>query len=90
MGLAVPVRLLQAELQHELSLTDCAAAGGGHGRRGERCSGPGHWESPIVIDGEIILPEGNANHRATKGVLDIWSLPSGEVSPSGTRERSRR
>ncbi len=39
--------------------------------------GPGHWESPIVLDGKIILPEGNANRRATSGVLDIWSLPSG-------------
>ncbi len=36
-----------------------------------RC-GPGHWNSPIVVDGKIILPEGNANQRATRGVLDIW------------------
>jgi hypothetical protein len=34
--------------------------------------GPGHWSSPIVVDGSIILPEGNANSRATSGVLDIW------------------
>ena len=39
--------------------------------------GPGHWNSPIVVDGKIILPEGNANLRATNGVLDIWSLPGG-------------
>lgn len=39
--------------------------------------GPGHWSSPIVVDGRIILPEGNANSRATSGVLDIWSLPAG-------------
>jgi PQQ-like domain len=39
--------------------------------------GPGHWNSPIVVDGRIILPEGNANTRATTGVLDIWSLPAG-------------
>jgi len=39
--------------------------------------GPGHWNSPIVLQGEIILPEGNANAHATSGVLDIWSLPSG-------------
>lgn len=38
--------------------------------------GPGHWNSPIVVDGMIILPEGNANSRATTGVLDIWSLTS--------------
>jgi PQQ-like domain len=37
--------------------------------------GPGHWNSPIVVDGRIILPEGSANRRATHGVLDIWSLP---------------
>jgi hypothetical protein len=37
--------------------------------------GPGHWNSPIVLQGEIILPEGNANDHATSGVLDIWSLP---------------
>jgi hypothetical protein len=39
--------------------------------------GPGHWNSPIVLQGEIILPEGNANDHATRGVLDIWSLPAG-------------
>ncbi|HET9106952.1 MAG TPA: PQQ-binding-like beta-propeller repeat protein [Steroidobacteraceae bacterium] len=39
--------------------------------------GPGHWNSPIVADGRIILPEGNANSRATRGVLDIWALPRG-------------
>ncbi|MGH8273808.1 MAG: PQQ-binding-like beta-propeller repeat protein, partial [Gammaproteobacteria bacterium] len=37
--------------------------------------GPGHWNSPIVLQGKIILPEGNANAHATSGVLDIWSLP---------------
>jgi outer membrane protein assembly factor BamB len=36
--------------------------------------GPGHWNSPIVVDGKIILPEGNANRRATSGVLDIWAV----------------
>jgi outer membrane protein assembly factor BamB len=38
--------------------------------------GAGHWNSPIVVPGEVILPEGNANEHATSGVLDIWSLPS--------------
>ena len=37
--------------------------------------GPGHWNSPIVVDGKIILPEGDANGGATSGVLDIWALP---------------
>jgi outer membrane protein assembly factor BamB len=37
-------------------------------------SGSGHWNSPIVVNGKIALPEGNANQHATSGVLDIWSL----------------
>jgi outer membrane protein assembly factor BamB len=37
---------------------------------------PGHWNSPIVVQDEIILPEGGGAHDgATAGVLDIWSLP---------------
>jgi outer membrane protein assembly factor BamB len=40
-------------------------------------SGSGHWNSPIVIDGKIALPEGNANHHTSAGVLDIWSMPAG-------------
>lgn len=38
--------------------------------------GAGHWNSPIVLQGRIILPEGNANAHAASGVLDIWSLPA--------------
>lgn len=38
-------------------------------------SGSGHWNSPIVADGRIALPEGSANEHAASGVLDIWSLP---------------
>src|SRR5207237_1115893 len=37
-------------------------------------AGSGHWNSPIVIDGRVALPEGDANHHATSGVLDIWRL----------------
>jgi hypothetical protein len=37
--------------------------------------GGGHWNSPIVVDGMIVLPEGNANRHRTSGVLDIWRLP---------------
>lgn len=36
--------------------------------------GGGHWNSPIVVDGRIALPEGNANDHATRGVLDIWRI----------------
>jgi hypothetical protein len=35
-------------------------------------AGPGHWESPIVTDGRIALPEGNANDHATSGILNIY------------------
>ncbi len=35
-------------------------------------AGPGHWNSPIVVDGRVALPEGNANDHATSGLLDIW------------------
>jgi hypothetical protein len=37
--------------------------------------GGGHWNSPIVVDGRIVLPEGSANRHETRGVLDIWRLP---------------
>jgi hypothetical protein len=36
-------------------------------------SGAGHWNSPIVVDGYVIEPEGNANSDSRSGVLDIWS-----------------
>jgi len=36
--------------------------------------GRGHWNSPIVIDGRVALPEGNANRHATSGILNIWRL----------------
>ncbi len=37
--------------------------------------GAGHWSSPIVIDGKIILPEGNANRHETQGIVNIWRVP---------------
>ena len=36
--------------------------------------GSGHWNSPIVVDGRIAVPEGSSNQRRTSGVLDIWRL----------------
>ncbi len=43
------------------------------GRRvGNLECGAGHWNSPIIVDGRIALPEGNANRHETIGVLDIW------------------
>jgi hypothetical protein len=38
-------------------------------------AGAGHWNSPIVVGGRIILPVGNANDHATSGTLDIFHLP---------------
>jgi hypothetical protein len=32
----------------------------------------GHWNSPIVVDGRVALPVGNANDHLTSGVLYIW------------------
>jgi outer membrane protein assembly factor BamB len=37
--------------------------------------GQGHWNSPIVVGGRIILPVGNANDHDTNGTLDIYHLP---------------
>jgi hypothetical protein len=37
-------------------------------------AGAGHWNSPIIVDGRIALPEGNANDHSTSGVLDIWRV----------------
>jgi outer membrane protein assembly factor BamB len=50
----------------------------GTGRRlGVLECGGGHWNSPIVADGRIALPEGNANSHLTAGILNIWRLPPG-------------
>jgi outer membrane protein assembly factor BamB len=34
---------------------------------------PGHWNSPIVVDGHIFEPEGNANAHELSGMLDLFS-----------------
>jgi outer membrane protein assembly factor BamB len=38
-------------------------------------AGSGHWSSPIVVDGIVALPEGNANEHETEGVLNLYALP---------------
>lgn len=38
-------------------------------------AGTGHWNSPIVAGGRVILPVGNANDRLTSGTIDIYHLP---------------
>jgi hypothetical protein len=35
----------------------------------------GHWNSPIVIGGRIILPVGNGDDQLTTGQLYIYHLP---------------
>jgi hypothetical protein len=35
-------------------------------------AGRGHWNSPIVTDGRIALPTGDANDHRLSGTLDIW------------------
>lgn len=39
-------------------------------------AGSGHWNSPIVTDGRIALPIGNANDHRLSGTLDIWRSAS--------------
>jgi hypothetical protein len=34
---------------------------------------PGHWNSPIVVDGHIVEPEGDANEHRQSGSLEIFS-----------------
>ncbi len=36
---------------------------------------PGHWNSPIVVDGHVIEPEGNANDHSQSGTIEILSVP---------------
>ncbi|HEV8449275.1 MAG TPA: PQQ-binding-like beta-propeller repeat protein [Gemmatimonadaceae bacterium] len=37
--------------------------------------GGGHWNSPIIVDGMIAIPDGNSNSHATGGTLNIFRLP---------------
>jgi hypothetical protein len=34
---------------------------------------PGHWNSPIVVDGHVVEPEGNANDHKLDGKLELFS-----------------
>ncbi len=34
----------------------------------------GHWNSPIVVDGHIVEPEGNANDHKLTGTLELFSV----------------
>jgi outer membrane protein assembly factor BamB len=35
-------------------------------------AGAGHWQAPIVTDGRIALPEGDANDHEDSGILDVY------------------
>ncbi len=35
----------------------------------------GHWNSPIVLGGRIILPVGNSNDHSTSGTIYVYHLP---------------
>jgi hypothetical protein len=35
---------------------------------------PGHWNSPIVVDGHVVVPVGNANDHRQSGSIEIFSL----------------
>jgi hypothetical protein len=35
---------------------------------------PGHWNSPIAVDGHVVEPEGNANNHQLTGSLEIFSI----------------
>jgi outer membrane protein assembly factor BamB len=38
-------------------------------------AGSGHWNSPIVAGGRVIVPVGDANDHLTSGTIDIYHLP---------------
>ena len=38
-------------------------------------TGLGHWNSPIVADGRVAIPEGDSNRHNQTSVLDIYRLP---------------
>ncbi len=38
-------------------------------------TGLGHWNSPIVADGRVAIPEGDSNRHRLTSVLDIFRLP---------------
>jgi outer membrane protein assembly factor BamB len=37
-------------------------------------TGDAHWQSPVVADGVVAVGEGNANDRATSGILDLFRV----------------
>jgi outer membrane protein assembly factor BamB len=57
-GPAGSLRVYQPDTGREIANLEC---------------GPGHWNSPIVADGRIALPEGGASRGASgQGMISIW------------------
>ena len=46
----------------------------GH-RVGTLSAGGGHWSSPIVADGRVAIPVGDANDHSTSGTITIYRRP---------------
>jgi len=42
---------------------------------GKLAGSPGHWNSPIVVNGHVVEPEGDANEHELSGTLDLFSIP---------------
>ena len=62
-----------------LYVYDPSAAGSGYfpgssHPLGELPGAPGHWNSPIVVDGHVVEPEGDANDHELTGTLDLFSV----------------
>ncbi len=38
---------------------------------------PGHWNSPIVVDGHVVEPVGNGNDHRGRGAVTIFTAPGG-------------
>ena len=41
---------------------------------GKLAGSSGHWNSPIVVDGHVVEPEGDANEHELTGSLELFSL----------------
>ena len=67
------LRVYQAETGKELAKLD---------------AGGGHWNSPIVVDGMIALPEGGSRRgRSGDGTLDIWRERGGREQKAESRKQ---
>ena len=42
---------------------------------GSLASGGGHWNSPVVADGRVAIPVGDANDHQSSGTLTIYHKP---------------